>query len=122
MSEQNSYPPNYFIFDDITEGSLTHFIKSSTYILGEELVYPSFFSSYLNAEKEPMGISIYESIKKAFEVEKDLKNAIISLIKRKDEEKASELLTKCWLFFVRSGVQGLLYWIDTYRNELFSRV
>ena len=119
-SSQTLYPPNHFIFEDIKEGHISQFIENSSYIIEENLVYPSFFSPYLNEIKEPNALSIAESIQKAFELEQELKNAILSLIKKRDNKKVNSLLTMCYVFLVRSGVQGMLYWIDSYGQDIQS--
>jgi len=117
-SDQTVYPPNHFIFEDVKEGNLVDLIENSSYIVEENLVYPAFFSPYLDTIREPNTSTISESIKKAFEVETYLKTAIISLIENRDKKEANKLLTKCYIFFVRDGVQGMLYWIDSYKKEI----
>ncbi len=117
-SGQTTYPPNHFIFEDLKEGQLSNLIRNSSYIIEENLVYPSFFSPYLHLVSEPNVLSISESIKKAFEMNSTLKSTILFLIENKEKKEAVELLTKCFIFFVRGGVQGILYWEDSYKDEI----
>jgi len=115
--KQECYPPNYFIFSDIKEESLKECIKNADYIIEEDIIYPSFFSSYLDILKPPMCLSIREAIKMAFSIVPRIKDLIIFLIENRKTEGEREALIKCWLSFIRAGHQGLVYWFDSYKKN-----
>ena len=117
LLQQECYPPNYFIFTDIKDDSLKECIKNSDYTIEDDIVYPTFFSSYLDDVSPPMCLSIREAIKMAFSIVPRIKDLIIFLIENRKTEKEGEALIKCWLSFVRAGSQGLVYWFDSYKKN-----
>jgi len=111
---QANYPPNYFLFRNVKEEeSISKLIENSSYIVEDKVIYPSFFAPYLDEQSEPFALSLAQSIEKAFELEPALRPLLLSLIEREDEQEAKKLLAKCYIFLIRSGVQGMLYWADS---------
>ena len=109
--EQELYPPNYFVFPDIKESSLSKTL--SNFVMEDGIVYPSVFKDYLDFVREPFGISIREAMIKAFMVEPKLKDELFELVKKSEKEK----LIRYWLAFIRGGSQGLVYWFDSYKSD-----
>ena len=54
-----------------------------------------------------------EAIQKAFIIEPKLKDELFMLTKKYENEK----LVKYWLAFIRGGMQGLIYWFDSYKSD-----
>lgn len=113
---QEEYPPNFFIFPTIKTGSLVEKLTKGDFIIDDDIVYPAFFSPFLDVEREPMGESIREALKKAFKIEERIKERLIYLLKNFSNEKIRESFIKAWVYFVRGGTQGLVYWFDSYKN------
>ena len=107
---QELYPPNYFVFPLIKEYSLTHAL--SDFVIEDEIVYPRILKNYLDIVREPFGISIREALEKSFVIEPKLKDELFYLAKNSKNEK----LVEYWLAFIRGGVQGIVYWFDSYRK------
>ena len=110
---QQEYPPNYFSFPNIKASSLMQVLLSSEFVIEEDIVYPVFFKDYLDFGREPFGISMREAIQKAFIIEPKLKDELFMLTKKYENEK----LVKYWLAFIRGGMQGLIYWFDSYKSD-----
>ncbi len=115
LKEEDKYPPNYFIFPNIKEGSLMKLLSSFDFIVENEIIYPHFFTPYLDFIREPMGLSIREALKIAFSIEKRLKTELSTLIENKNYEK----LLKYWISFIRGGIQGIIYCFDTFSSGEF---
>ncbi|MGP1440726.1 MAG: ATP-grasp domain-containing protein [Treponema sp.] len=112
-TDKQAYPPNYFVFPDINGTSLTELLNNSSFVFEDGIVYPLIFKDYLDFVSEPFGISIREAMEKAFLIEPKLKIELLELTKERKKEK----LIRYWLAFIRGGVQGLIYWYDSYKNN-----
>ncbi len=110
---QQEYPPNYFTFPNIRTSSLSHALAFSEFVIEDDIVYPLIFKDYLDFEREPFGISMRLAMQKAFIIEPKLKDELFMLTKKYENEK----LIKYWLAFIRGGMQGLIYWFDSYKND-----
>jgi len=115
LINQATYPPNYFIFPSIKDSSLMNALTSSNFVVEDGIVYPLIFKDYLDFEREPFGISIREAMEKAFLIEPKLKDKLFDLAKNQNLKK--EKLINYWLSFIRGGMQGLIYWFDSYNND-----
>ncbi len=115
LINQENYPPNYFIFPNIKDASLIDVLSSSRFVVEDCLIYPLVFKDCLDCKREPFGISIREAMEKAFLIEPKLKDELFNLAK--NQSSKNEKLIKYWLSFIRGGVQGLIYWFDSYRNS-----
>ena len=110
---QELYPPNYFVFSDIKNSSLTDVLALSNFVIEDDIVYPLSFKDYLDFEREPFGISMREALEKSFMIEPKLKDELFYLAREQNKDK----LIKYWLAFIRGGMQGLIYWFDSYKND-----
>ncbi|MGP1438068.1 MAG: ATP-grasp domain-containing protein [Treponema sp.] len=115
LVDQEAYPPNYFIFPKMEGTSLMQFLTSSSFVIEEGIVYPLIFKEYLDFVREPFVLSIREAMEKAFLIEPKLKDELFELARNQNTKK--EELIKYWLSFIRGGMQGLIYWFDSYKND-----
>ena len=115
LIDQEIYPPNYFVFPNIKGHSLTDILTLSNFVIEDEIVYPISLQENLDFESEPFGFSIREALKKAFLIEPKLKEELFYLVKNQNIGK--ERLVKYWLALIRGGMQGLIYWFDSYKND-----
>lgn len=115
LNNERSYPPNFFLFNKDT--SLTVLLERSDFVIEEEIIYPKAFLPFLDILVEPSCISMREALHKAFEIEASLKDKITSLIERRYEKNCQTELLKCYIFFVRAGLQGIIYWADCFEKK-----
>ena len=54
-----------------------------------------------------------EALEKSFMIEPKLKDELFYLAREQNKDK----LIKYWLAFIRGGMQGLIYWFDSYKND-----